>query len=290
MNNFLKKITSIFICVFILAFITDKFFDYFYMNFSNRKVFNSIKKDYDMLVLGDSRVKHNIIPSLLDSSLGISSINLGIAGSNPLEALTMLKLYLHHFRKPKIIAVEVYNKIHFISSDVLSRQQFLQYYNSDIISSYFNYSEDVKFYQIPLYRYTKYRDLGWREFYKTLLKNYNSSISNNKGYSPLDYKEFKENIIELNNNEKLDLNNLHIDSLISLCNDEGIKLIFFTSPIYSNKNSELLNQLEAYLPNYLNQIDILKEKKYFKDNIHVNHEGAKVQTNHLSKYIKTILN
>ena len=289
MKLFFKKITFIFICVCILAFIADRFFDYYYINFSNRTVINSIKKDYDILILGDSRVKGNIIPSQLDSSLGMSSINLGIPSSNPLEILTMLKLYLHYFGKPKIVLVEIYNRINQLSADKLSRQGFLQYYNSDIISSYFNYSEDVKFYKIPLYRYTKYRDLGWREFYKTIFKNYNSSFLNDKGYAPRDYKEFDNNFINTKN-AKLDLNNLHIDSIISLCDNEEIKLVFFTSPVFLNQNSDLINKLERYLPNYLNQTDIIKEKKYFNDNTHVNHDGAKIQTTHLSKYIKTIFN
>jgi len=285
MKLFFTKIGIIFIFVLMFAFIADRVFDYFFIYFSDRKIVNNIDGDYDLIVLGNSRAKHNVIPNQLDTLLNISSANLGLPGSHPADLLYMLKYYLYFNKKPKIILVEIYEYFNELNANQISRQEFLQYYNSNIISSYFNYCEDNTFYNIPLYRYVKYRDLGWREFYKTIIKNRNKSFIKDKGYAPLYKKLSNDIIINKYNFDESILYNKHLDEIIKICRQNNIELIFFSSPVFSNHNYKLINILENYLPNYYNQTELLKEKMYFKDNMHINHRGAIIQTNDISIYI-----
>tara|TARA_B100001750_G_C15441705_1_gene563929 strand:- start:285 stop:1172 length:888 start_codon:yes stop_codon:yes gene_type:complete len=288
MKKFIYFISKIIIGLYISAYLIDTAFDYIFTKYSKRNKFNILNnKEYDLALFGNSRIDGNIIPQLIDSTLGISCINVGGAALYPVDILASLRLYIYKNKVPKIIIVQIDDTFNYENSSFLGRQVFLPYYKSNILSDYYNYCEDSKYYRIPLYRYNKYRDLGWRELYKIIINNSNELFQVHSGYRKRDRE--RVNIT----NEQISWDypnkiNTHIQSIIDLCERQNIKLIFLTSPVYGRLNQNVCNEFDEKFDNYINQSQLIDDIEYFVDRSHVNHQGAIIQTLHLIEEIKKL--
>ena len=288
MKIFLFSFIKIIIGIYISALFLDNIFDYIFTKYSKRNAFNILEnKTYDLVVIGDSRAQGNIIPEIIDSALNISSINVASPALYPVDILAGIELYISKNKTPKFILIELGETYKFKSASKLGRQQFLPYYKSNILSNYYNYCEDSKYYNIPLYRYIKYRDIGWRELYKILINNHNNIFELGKGYRKVEV--IGTDILNTNINwGKAQRMNIHIQSIIDLCKSNNIFLIFFTSPVYGEFDQNLCNYFDAKINNYINQSKLIANINYFADRTHVNHKGAIIQTLHLIEGMKKL--
>ena len=288
MKSLLKILKYLFF-FFILSFISDRALDQLFIKVSKRSFMPIRNANFDILILGNSRANHNIIPKDLDSLLNKKSINLGRAYSNPLEILHTLKLYIHYNKPPQIVLVELYQNIVEENASNKGRARFLPFYNSGIIDDYYDYCDDKSYFDIPLYRYVFYPPIGWREHFKILFKNRNIYFKEGlMGYAPLMY-QYKKNSHTIIKQDKIKISS-HIAEIIKVCNQNNIKAVFFTSPILGEKNEKVIIKMENIFKNYLNQSNLLSNSQFFKDDTHVNHYGAKKQTYNMSKYLLKLLN
>jgi hypothetical protein len=67
-----------------------------------------------------------------------------------------------------------------------------------------------------------------------------------------------------------------LEEIIEIAKEAGIELHFFTAPVYKPNYS--LDNLETQLPNHLNFIDAIQDRKFFNDPTHLNAAGAELFT------------
>ena len=80
MKNFSYKIIKYLVITLAICFLVEYIFDEIFTKHSKRSVHNIKNENYEIVILGNSRVQHNIVPSVFDSLLSMSAINLAIAG------------------------------------------------------------------------------------------------------------------------------------------------------------------------------------------------------------------
>ena len=139
-----------------------------------------------------------------------------------------------------------------------------------------------KYKYLPFYRYQKFEPkIGVRNVSLSLI-NKTPNFIENKGFVPI-FGEIKiDKPISLKIIRK---SNINFKEIIKFCNSKNIEITFFTSPIYNQKNN--FNLLSNYLPNYYDLSNSVKNKKYFKDQTHLNALGAEEFTKIFTQYFLT---
>lgn len=281
MKIFIKYFLLKLLCVIISIFLLDGLLHQFFLNYHKRTKTDLHNLNYDAVFFGSSRCIHHIKPVQFKKITGLSTFNMGWAGSGSAEIYAAIKIYLEFNRTPKIIFIQIDDYTHNNREiSTLASQPLLKYYNSKIISDYFNSYSD-KLLNVPLLKYLKYRDIGWREILKTLFKN-------NLNYDQLGFVAQNGNTIVTESKIKINninlTQNIWIDKSIDLCRNKKIQVVLFTSPIYRVANSNNLNIFSnIYHCTYYNFADSLQSKKYYYDATHLNELGADSFTQKLSK-------
>lgn len=259
----------------------------------------------DYIVLGSSRAKHGIDPSLLSSVKG-NGYNLGINGTNIINSNIVLEILIKNEVKPKTIILQT------------DLRDFLHESNekdiSDQIKRLYPYREDG----LALNKYIAM--LSWEERLKSKIDLYqfNGKIINiffnyfkrknikaNNGYVPLygQINQFNQpyNSSSTTVNEKYYFNNLMLEALLdiqNMCIANNIKLIVVFPPFYNNQFYDennfktLTKDLTSRGVN--NIIDISNVNKYkdiqdsdnWKDEGHLNSTGTIKFTRILNSKIK----
>jgi hypothetical protein len=238
------------------------------------KIENVYGKNYNVLFLGNSRCANSVVPSVFSSQIGLSSFNLGWAAANPRELYAALKIYLSRNTAPAYVFIQIDKNGYDTGISKLAIQPLLKYYNRNIIDEYFPTEMQDKL-RIPFYASILYRDFGWREMLKTLLKNENQSILN-FGYSPVSgyiKEEFTKNQ-PFEFSAETYLSNKWFEKIRKISNKKNIKLIFFTAPYWACDNKGLSPISKSDGDFYINLSDFNKNPRLFKDESHLNHEGA----------------
>ena len=159
-----------------------------------------------------------------------------------------------------------------------------KFYKQGIIDEYFK-PEIKKELNVPLLPSILYRDYGWREILKTIVRNKNSTEKNN-GFAE-NYGYIKEKGINSkstkNELEKEFNKNYWINKTIDICKNNNIQLILFTSPYFQNTNFQNFENFNKYNLVYFNLSSSLNQEQFFSDNEHLNLNGAKIFTNIISK-------
>jgi len=195
-----------------------------------------IKKDShpDFLILGASRAKHEIDPSVLPS-LGANGYNLGINGNTVLTSSLILDILLRNGVKPKTVLVQT--DLSDFTDD--SRQKTLDQisrvypYDTPLIRSYvqsIGAEEEVKYF-FGLYRLNrKILDVG----YNFLKRNSIGAIDGFVGLPeiavPPDGSWAAANYIY----EGTSTTALALEHMQELCNENSIDLIVVFPPFYNN--------------------------------------------------------
>lgn len=292
MNNFLKNIALLSIALLIMSVVLDKIYTYIHYNGAPRNIPDYImslqeKDSFDYVILGSSRVLHNIDINLIEKETNQKGFNFGIQGSSVFE----IKLSAQQIIKRKI-AKNIYIQIDYIWNEFYSGGEctvdWLTYINeSDIWNEFQKVDENKKYvlYQkIPFLRYCQYGSkLGFRELIMSLSNRKMSVIDDNKGFIPLfgKIKNTEETMTYILKKEF----NPHIKDIIKICENENINLFFFTSPIYNFKGDNKI--LNGKLPNYVDFSNSISSPKYYQDNIHLNNKGSKYFTKlFINEYLK----
>lgn len=103
---FLKKLIIIFILAFVICYATGAYFDYRYKKNFATLFFNTTdtlldtSKQYDLILLGNSRIHFGLNPFYIDSITGLSSYNFAVGGSEAKMLFLHTSLYLQNHLKP----------------------------------------------------------------------------------------------------------------------------------------------------------------------------------------------
>jgi hypothetical protein len=254
----------------------------------------------DILIFGSSRVHHHFNPIIVEKYTGFKTYNCGFDGEGLLFSYIQLHKTLLRY-KPKVVVLELSPNV-IIDPDYQEKLNILlPYFKSDelIYHALTNNQpyEKIKFIS-SIYPFNS----TIANLLKGSLKNSHTNIVN--GFLPL-YgtidtfgltnkinTSFNCNTIPL---EKLD----YLREFILLCHNYSIPLITVVSPIYqTNKNlDQMISQINTYCRKYNIVFFNFSKSKYtslnsnlFKDNLHLNAEGAKFFSEDFSQKLNIFIN
>jgi hypothetical protein len=302
MNFKLVKV-FIFIALLIIADRTVGFICRKLYNMSNdfsisklRHTMNST--DEDILILGSSRAEYHFIPSIIKDSTGLSVYNCGIGGADLLFSWIQLNESLKRY-KPKYLIIEASPSSFFIPNADHNRKILLPFYQNDtlVYNTLTNNKlfERLKFLS-SIYPYNSTIAL----LIKGILKNNSDTL---KGFLPaygsIDTAGLAKAVDKSFAASSLPPEKfIYLQKLIEVCEINKIKVIVISSPVYrANINHDkMVDQLQAFCNQYkkVTYFDYSKyeltggRKKYFKDNSHLNYDGAVVFSNAFSTDLKKI--
>ncbi len=228
------------------------------------------KDTLDYALFGSSRCIHSVDPTMINEKLGTNGLNLAYQASNPLEVKLTLKTLLkkQHVNRIFIQVDYSYNQH---GPHPLAEIAWMPFLKEDYVYNEYKIY-DVKYWylkNIPFYRYMKYDSkIGFRD----LLFNYTkkSIVPENFGYAPL-YDVMQK--YEANKSKPKAIKNPHIEEVMKICKERGIKIEFFTAPIYSFEGDN--SAFGKMLPNYTDFTGSITDRTKFQDNTHINDDGAK---------------
>ena len=299
----LKKILTwlliIILSVFMLdrtaSFILDKLYSKTLIGQSGGKINYYLNKSAipDVVIMGDSRAYYEVNPD----SFRCTCFNLAHAGMDDCFQLGLIDLLIQQHKTPKIILlhVEPYflvykDSLPFYSQDILTLKYF--YGINDTITNLVNHiSRFEKWkYALKSYRYNG-RIIS-------LIKNYKTTISTpnyaTNGFDFVPASKSDSMTTEMSANKQLEgavyfnrSKTRYLESIIKLAKQNGIRLVFFTSPYFYKLNMDYIKPGRIFLDSiasankisYLDYSDIKMNKEfqnpsYWTDAEHLNENGA----------------
>ena len=260
-------------------------------------IYSVLHSKGDIYIFGSSRASHHYNSNILSKNLGLSCYNAGSDGKNATYQLGLLKMLLKN-HKPKVIIYEVGDFTH--SFDNNSIIYLYPYYFRDPEIKYM-IKEDDKFaslkFMFPLYAYNG-------QLLSILKKRYLSPFNAINGFQPLSgtihpylIEKLKHTNLE-NNVEQIDeLAYNNFCEFVRLCKKYDIKIIFCYSPTFVPSVPEEFDLISKLAKDeniqfliYSNNPIFNWNTKYFRDNGHLNSEGAdkysEIVSSDLSHYLK----
>jgi hypothetical protein len=258
-----------------------------------REIVESV--DADVVIMGTSRCNCHYVPSILQDTLGMTTYNAGIDGSDNIFAQYMALCYLLQRHKPKVLCLEVQNS--FIEEEESAFRTtgfFAPYFGlNEKADHVFRLSGDYWLYQIShLYR-----------FNTKVLANLTGQVKshwyqNESGYLPKERPVVfpspahwgEEEVIV--NETKVQYLKMFVDE----CRTNGIALCFVISPAYGIAEPSYYAQLHAFadslnipLLDYHTSGLFIDHQEYFKDCFHLWDEGARLYSSIFASDLKRIL-
>jgi hypothetical protein len=258
--------------------------------------------DVELTIWGASTAYVNFNPKIIIDSLEISSMNMGIDGTNIDQYAGLLNEYIDYTIESKylIIALDIH-------SGLTNRKTFYHMYkwlhhikNDNIYNclSDIDNKTMLKLKYLPFYKLTHFDKHSFPYFRRTILNKESNYQISNFGFRPLE----NTSIYQSNNNSTFktligerSLNKVK-DAVIR-ATKKGIKCYVVITPCFekglsqiSNRN-EFISNVKTIGIQHAEVIDfsncyLSKKSKYFKDNTHLNAMGADELTKLLIKEIK----
>lgn len=276
-------------------------------------VINKVMKgdvDTEILICGASRGFVGINPEIIEKDLGASCFNISQNGARLGTQLAVLRSYLKHNIKPKLIVQELGMYSLTMDEKIFAPFKYLPYLNE--VELYEGLNQIDK--RLWINKYIPLSNLIYfnTDLQKLLINDYSIQLGKEndyltKGFHPnrskwvIDEEEFLENPKGIYNKIEAEAVGL-LDELISLCKEENIKLVLVNTPeytkiqpLYKYRDEKLriitskatLNNIEFI--DYSNS-SISRSKEYFYNFTHLNENGAETFTKLLTADLLTIFN
>lgn len=246
--------------------------------------------DKDILIFGSSRAHYHYNSQIIEDKLKMSCFNYGEDGMGIIYFHGLYQI-IRKYHKPKTIIYDIHTECDILEEDKTRFIAPLRPYIKDIGSSYFADIDSNDIYKniSYIYRYnSRFEDLliGIRDSLKL----------QDMGYKAIDgiyinkpHRKEKENIDQLK---------LHyLEEFIKLCQSDGIKLLFATSPRYEATPTLvhkpvliLCNKYNIPYLNYYSGNDISNNSLYFADEYHLNREGSSLYSKVIADTLKCFFN
>lgn len=260
--------------------------------------------DAEITIWGASTAYVNINPKIMIDSLNVSTINMGIDGTNIDQYSGLLEEYLSYSKKSKkiIIALDIHggitdrNKLY----DLHNWTHHLS--NENISNTMMSIDSSLiwKSKHVPFYKLTLYNKHDFPFFRKALFKRKEEVKLPSFGYKENGLKTIRLSDQSKLNTRVIKIGSRCIEKIQTICQialKQNIEPIIVITPTYISGQLEIsnLNELEEVILsiesddvkvlNYLNS-SISNNPKYFVDNTHLNKLGANNFTSILLKDLK----
>lgn len=299
MKKFLIRITIFFAVMIAADFIFGKVMFYAESQSSSKNYHCMYEADEDILILGSSFAVRNIVPSVIEDSLGISCYNAGEAGNGAMVAWARYNMFIKN-HTPKLLVYTLTPGFDYVKSDDYSK-----YLNS--VKPYYGHEESVT----SMYKdvmtwsdgvilnsnFVKFNSYVAQLIYYWITKKYMGL----KGYEPLEevftpYETEKEQEDETSELDLLKMN--YLEMLFADATKREIPVLCVLPPVF-NENVSLYQYKEGFQLCEKYGIPVINHKycegitlnaQYFYDIAHLNDKGAKFYSSRLCGELQTMLN
>jgi hypothetical protein len=253
----------------------------------------------DILVFGSSRAQYHFVPAIISQNTGLSVYNCGFGGEGLLFSLIQLKESLKRY-KPKLVVLEVSPNV-LIDPESNKKLKILMPFSKKDPFIFEALTSEEKLEKVKLlssiYPYNS-------TIASLLTGRFKQNVDTLNGFWPLDGIM---DTVGVTNYMKASFPNSTISAeqtsllhqFISVCDKNDIKVAVVVSPVYqSNGNLDAMTKLvERKCQGYKN-LSFFDYSKYdttyqrnvfFKDNLHLNYQGARIFSEVISKRLNDIL-
>lgn len=238
----------------------------------------------DVAIIGSSTANHHYIPSIMEDSLGLSVYNFGMDGCFFYFQNVLINLMLDRY-SPSIIIWEIGESSLSNAFDNYKEYQSIKhlypYYSKPIVKNFIDNKDEFQKIRMLSSCYRNNSDLL---MYLRLCLG--SSNSTSKGYLPLyntkDYPSMK-NFIKSSHfvvSKKIDV----LNQTIKRCQEAGVTLVVTSSPRYFTNDvkstdyyhalKDIISKNNIFFLDYYNSEPFCHDSTLFKDNAHMNNDGA----------------
>ncbi|MBN8697661.1 MAG: hypothetical protein J0L87_14105 [Bacteroidetes bacterium] len=262
---------------------------------------------YDVLYLGTSRTFQNIDVQICDSITGRKNYNLGMGGAGGFEILSVFKAFLQVHPTPKNVVLNFDRNILDTLRGFHNPIPYFNHLNNDEVNKTLKEKGyPVWFYKnVPFTRVVEFNDDTRNNCIRGLL---GKKDSHNKGYHGFLPNYEKIGKFDTVYKTKTMIghskgNFRYVDSIVEICQKQGINLIFVVSPVYKKHFSKRYldydlimgkvkteyNQGKGIPILFFDTLPLNFNKSYFADNIHLNRIGTTQFSIVLSQKIMEVL-
>ena len=299
MKRYLIGITLFFIIMFAVDFIFGKVMFYAESKSSSKNYHCMYEADEDILILGSSYAVRNIVPSVIEDSLGISCYNAGQAGNGSMVAWARYNMFIKN-HTPKLIIYTLTPGYDYLKTDDYSKylNAVKPYYGredsvADMYEDLMEWSDRF----ILNSNFVKFNSYSAQLIYYWLTKKYIGL----QGYEPLyetftPYETEKDQTVEeyVTDTSKM----VYLEKVFNDIRSREIPILCVLTPEYrDNRNIDsyrdgllLCEKYNIPVVNHKYYEDISNNVHYFYDISHLNDKGAKLYSSVLCGEIHNILN
>ena len=213
------------------------------------------KINADVIITGSSRALCDCDPRIIQSVTGLTAYNLGLNGSQTDMQLAVLKTYLKHNRKPRIVIHNLDAFSFVMTREVYDPGQYVPYLGEkDIYDALRKINSEIwwKCKHLPLYGYVvEDMRLDWMQGPLGLLGR-SPRESFFKGFKPRtevwtgDFANFRAANPDGVNFEIQPAGIQAMEDLIHVCQENGTRLIFVYPPEYREMQSLTRNRVDIF--------------------------------------------
>ncbi len=303
MRQFLIKMLAVFIVFYIALLLLQSYIDNRLQNSKNPFYYdwNLLMKgkiNAPMIFKGNSRTEVHYDTQIIEKNTGISSYNLGIAGTSLAIEQIRWKSYLAHNKSPKIVVQNI--DLYALSNKPIAyKNQYLPYYSDSVFFEELKKIDTTVLYEkyIPMSKYRGSIALLSEEF--GIARNTNKITQKTKGYLKHSAKwnfnlaNMKKSIQKNNNRFKtseIEFQLQVLQNIIKDCRAINATLILVWAPQYYELSAiqeptlhKIKNQIRQIALENKNVLFwdftkdyITKDKKYFYNSFHMNDVGVAI--------------
>lgn len=304
MKRFLIEIVSFAVAAYLLALGLDAMISHGLANSAGHphQAWREIRSgNYasDIVIMGTSRALEHYDPAVIDSITGLSSYNLGMGGYGINVEMMKYRYYCHYNHQPQYLIYDI-DQLPLVLDNaphMHQSEQFLPlFYDGAIRGDLMKVGYSWKDACIPMARYWGYQIQNKRGLQECVnLKQY-CDYPSYKGHHPdpdswdASRLQFKDTIPSHVDDEAKDL----FLNFVQECQENGIQLIFVTSPVYYRyvEMSPGWNRYIAWFDSiaessdipYLNYMDnpICRDLMMFNAGVHLTPDGTKIWSEMMS--------
>jgi hypothetical protein len=277
-------------------------------SFKRTKTIFANSGNYDLLMLGSSRMKNTVNPAIIDSILQVSSFNAGQNAASLIEDEMILQGYLRMHPKPKyiLLGLDAFSFNNYLGF----KESYLPYYKVGPVEKKLK-AGGVRTYMYNLLPFLMPIEYG--DYYKSSLLKVSLGRSELKA-GDYYYKGYESNTLDhivdsitTPNYEKAVYpltgpGKTALENIVSICKQKKILLFFISAPEYKSYNLNSVANKEEIIGFYNMQASKNKIKFFRDDSLelcnnaslfanvgHLNRKGANIYTMILATRLKEYL-
>ena len=257
--------------------------------------------NYDILLMGNSRINFGLNPYYFDSILNAKTYNFSLAGMDAEHFLTISQLYLSRRTAPKIVCIGLDEYSYMDRFPGQTLYTYLLYANNKHLNNYLTRNgfpmQAIEY--LPFLKYA-YMDEYYRSSIFTKerpLPRFRHNI-----YGGFMNIEDGKNLRSARYNSEEETTNISykstewIEQLLKKYSSEQIKVVFIYPPQLNENgvsqkkfldilDTELVKLKTKYLFSILNCRDTIP-RNYFVDQVHLNEPGTQIFSEYVAGYLK----